>query len=1727
MKNTRGISHTATGNDQALVTALAHLRTKLLDLSSRNKLLNMKRSSRSYLPFTGVPLEALCQQLLNDPPNTGVSLQALPDPPLSEWSSEGEDGAALSRPAPLDWARMCQINADANWVTGKSVERISHLQTIMYEDSLGTRCRYWKRQAELAFEETGANILYLIVGFLEYPVQSKITNKQPDKYIAPLINIPVNLASHHSLSLDARQAFTIQYMGDDIPENLSLKEKLASEQGILLPDFTLDAQSSTEAIKQYLNAIELRTHKLEGFHVHHHVGLALLSFTKMLLYRDLNPDNWIDARSGKNLLLSHPIVRDLLIGGPSPKSPSRHQLTSDRLDETAEMSMPLVYDADSSQHNALLDILNRNRNLVIQGPPGTGKSQTITNLIAASLADGKTILFIADKMAALEVVRNRVAAAGLGHFLLELHSNKTNKTTVFRHLHERIELGESIRPRHASDLDKLKTYRKNLIAYTDLLHNISHNRCELTLHDTIWRCQQYGQRLEQVRYSLRDHTIRDATQLTQSEIDYRADALKHLGEAFGVLPSGTSQALVGLNISVIAPSDVANITNLLLCLQVAVARFANVADRLTHTLSEPVRGVSVNALEAHLQDLNTLQMLELSQDIAMLVPLVFRDDIMGGRACMVLSALQEDIDAYHLHTSTIEQSLQLHDGLTMSQLNELHELAKVASDMGASLGSLREMSILKSTLEHALGRATHALHTSSSFLMRMGIGSDGRRPTFEKLRILSDLFANAPIEDMHLQCPGLQAVEAEYIVRRLADDQGEWRAREAALQAILYLDDMPEMDNLKDALRILRAGDAWYRLFQPRWRAAVATHRYLQRHKHQVSADERVSDLEKVITLYELQQKWCSAPTWKTLLGIDKQVAAYDVSGIVRLSVWNTRIREALHSVHWPNFIVDHATPDEILALCNEFKAYQNVLIDLDSTLATLEGCVAGVSGLLDHSPIEQVVKMVEEFHVKLVAQIAWLSIHANHAMPYDRILSACDASCTRDALLASIRANSTAMSLLGVDTLDSTTDLTCARSALTWGMQVISTGIPTQMKEAILWTAPLKLLDQLVEIVSAMLTDWNDVLGIKRQLCEYGDVDLAQWTGVSDEDDVVTFAQELVLRSTNAVKYANSLLAWSDYVSRRSEAQKLHLQDFIALLEQHIVPPTALVDAYSYCIHNTIVLEIFKHNRQVANLSGLHQDRIRKDFQILDRAIIKARSAEIANRSIERAHPPQGTNQGSVVDKTEMSLLKYVIPQRRPRLSLRHVLTKAPAAVQALTPCFLMGPQSVAQFLPPTALSFDLVIMDEASQLRPEEAIGAIARGRQLVVVGDSHQLPPTSFFTTHALLEDEDDRYVADDAESILDVCAANLRHSRTLRWHYRSKHHSLIDFSNHHFYNGNLIVFPSPYQQTAQLGITAVYIANSQYENQSNIMEAQRVIKAVLDHARSRPDESLGIVTLNMKQADLIAELLDKLETHHAHFEAYRATWQKAGQPLFVKNLENVQGDERDAIIISTTFGKDPQTAKVRQNFGPISTRGGGRRLNVLFTRARASILLVTSLRPEDIHSTVSTPAGTKILRQYLEYIRTGYISHVRSSDRGPESPFESAVIRWLENDGYCATPQLGVAGYRIDIAVEHPKHPGMYIAAIECDGATYHSALSIRDRDRIRQEVLESLGWKDKIWRIWSTDWFKDPGAEMDKLRQFLDELTNSTVYTDGASSSFSRWVEESGPFITLDADMHIG
>jgi very-short-patch-repair endonuclease len=523
----------------------------------------------------------------------------------------------------------------------------------------------------------------------------------------------------------------------------------------------------------------------------------------------------------------------------------------------------------------------------------------------------------------------------------------------------------------------------------------------------------------------------------------------------------------------------------------------------------------------------------------------------------------------------------------------------------------------------------------------------------------------------------------------------------------------------------------------------------------------------------------------------------------------------------------------------------------------------------------------------------------------------------------------------------------------------------------------------------------------------------------------------------------------------------------------------------------------------------ALRSDHV-AEFRDLDQRRIQSARQEVLARYLDAR--PAG-HQG------EMGIIRAEIGKKRGHRAVRKLMLDAGAAVQRLKPIFLMSPLSVAQFIPPGRLAFDLLVIDEASQVAPEDALGVVARAKQIIVVGDHQQLPPTNFFKTVSAGGDEEDGETSDvnatrpsHYESILTLTRSRGMPERMLAWHYRSRHPSLIALSNEECYAGRLLLPPSPFVQTTEFGLSLVRTPRGFYDRggtSRDLVQAEEVAKAIARQIKDHPNKSLGVACLSAQQRDAVDDMIDKLGLR-VDVEAFSPKDER----LFVKNLEAVQGDERDVIFISVGYGVAPDQSRPFLQFGPVSREGGERRLNVLASRAREKCIVFSSITAADIPADTLV-RGTRMLRGLLHFAETGKLGAGTLNGGDFESPFEESVARAIREAGYHVHPQVGVSSFRIDLGVIHRARPGEYLLGVECDGATYHRARSARDRDRLRQEVLENLGWR--LYRIWSTDWFRNPAKATDRL---LSAIRDAEAQTNGPPAEAPDLDEENDEALSL-------
>lgn len=562
----------------------------------------------------------------------------------------------------------------------------------------------------------------------------------------------------------------------------------------------------------------------------------------------------------------------------------------------------------------------------------------------------------------------------------------------------------------------------------------------------------------------------------------------------------------------------------------------------------------------------------------------------------------------------------------------------------------------------------------------------------------------------------------------------------------------------------------------------------------------------------------------------------------------------------------------------------------------------------------------------------------------------------------------------------------------------------------------------------------------------------------------------------------------------------ELNLKPIVDIAFNWSYIPDQILDLFNYSYFKSLLDYAYMKCESIQFFDNTSHLKNIEEFRYLD--------TQLANFSQENITIKHFDSIPSIRSAGEMAIINREINKKKRHIPIRQLLNKAGNAIQHIKPVFMMSPMSVATFLTQGGLDFDLVIFDEASQVKVVDALIPILRGKQIVVVGDSKQMPPTDFFSKSYVNDDDNEEdNVTGDMESILGMFLAQGVNEKMLRWHYRSRHDSLINVSNKEFYEGKLMVFPSSGLDENACGLIFNHIPDSSYDrgnSRTNLIEAKAVAKRVFDHAKSKKELSLGVVAFSTAQRDCIILEIERLRRIDNTAEDFFS--KNNLEDFFVKNLENVQGDERDVIYISIGYGKTASN-KMSSSFGPLNREGGERRLNVLISRARLAMEVFCNFTADELNTKADSPFGLKALKNFLKYAETGAYIEAKETGKPTDSPFEDEVIHEIEKLGFQVEPQVGSSGFFIDIAVIDPTKPGRYILAVECDGASYHSSASARDRDRLRQSVLEGLGWR--FHRIWSTDWFRSKNKEVGKLKLAIENALDSINYPVKVKESTSN------------------
>ena len=1329
-----------------------NLRRELLDLTLRNQLLNFKARAKTITIVNQSPTNLFQTLVLQDSKMYFVANK----------KDKKEDKSSVWDHIPFDFSKFSEGDRK--------------LATDLTPKELQKRLYYINNQAKTMLQEQGYNILYLAVGFLEWKDKSKPRQKNK----APLVLIPVAMERKK-----VGESFNLEWTGEDIQTNISLKAKLL-EAGIELPDFEFKRYG--EVIDHYIASVRRAVSRMDGWEVNHNVALGFFSFTKFVMYNDLNPEAWADNVD----LTKNELIQAIF----NPAKNDQEAFKEEDIDSQLEYrTMYQVLDADSSQIAAIQDV-KAGRNLVVEGPPGTGKSQTIVNLIAELLAEGKSVLFVSEKMAALDVVKDRLTAVGLGKFVLELHSHKTRRKKFLKDLqkatnvraHEPLNIDQTIR--------KLETLRRQLDDYSQIIH-------KPVFAVNLSAFQLYG-----MKESADDHFARkDALMplvrfespetVTLKDLDDMKIALENLAELYQTISKENPWSKCAPKS--LLPADLREIEILI--------------------------NDSLHALDNFLVERGRVY------------------DIYGIKKPDTLNEFQNSLSAFEIIKS---QNAELIDG-----------------------------SILKS-----------------------GAWNNNNDDAYLLIRELEKYQKYAPALDKFNQS-----------------------IFQADIDRIIF-----ELQQLSHKR---------FRFFNSNQHIEIVQRYYA------VPVNGSIEDI-----IRELKQA-------KAIIKIRKNLEA------------NNALGQKYYGGYWHL----NADPNDLKAIASWMHEFTALVRD----------------GTFSENTIDLMSK--DLFDIKPERDLA----------------------------------------------------------------EYIDAG------------------EEFVRVLSRLKDKLNprSKLIFKR---ETGDVPFEAW-----QEQLYNWRGQL-----------SSLHLWSQYLNTKNALKTSNAKMFVDSIEKRNIKKDdieALVDGN---FADSLLNILFVENHELATFVGeLHENRIR-EFKDLDKKILTLNRKRIFHKLNSNIPKIFGGT-----ENPQAKILAGEFTRKSGHMPVRKLLEKAGGMIKQIKPCFMMSPLSIAQYLDPTneELQFDVVIFDEASQVKPEDALGAFMRGKTAVVMGDTQQLPPTSFFDQMSDAESDEEEATSLDMESILHLCKLSFP-VKMLKWHYRSRHESLITVSNREFYDNDLLVYPSPSHSDPELGLKFHYNPNTQYlrgASSKNPLEAEDVVEEIFNHFEKYGDtKSLGVGTFSVAQKNAILEALEVKRKERPEFEPLFSDNKE--ERFFVKNLETIQGDERDVILISVGYGFD-QDGKMSLNFGPLNQDGGERRLNVLITRAREKCVVFSNFKAYDMNLTVNPPYGVKSLKEFLEYAENLTLG-TQGPDTYTKEPFEDAIASFLEENGYTVDRQIGCAGFRVDLAIVDDENPGKYILGITTDGKMYASSKVARDRDRLREQVLTGLGWK--LYHLWSTDWYRNRDLGRKKLLENVEK-----------------------------------
>jgi very-short-patch-repair endonuclease len=1670
----------ATSIGADVIKRIQNARRDLLDLSARNRLINTPRSSSQgrKIEIVDERSEEVFRLLVRE----RKVMSFLP-------GAGEEEELETTRP------ELAQPEEEAdNTGTPHARHTDSRLQTRLTSERLQSRLLSMYYDAQTYEEEQGVSILYLALGFLKW-YESASSDKP--RY-SPLLLVPVDLERPSAAS-----RFHVRYREEDVTTNLSLQAKMKGEFDINLPDVPEMEEISPAAYFQAVTQAVEEKPRWEVFD--DDMVLWFFSFAKYLMYRDLDPGSWPQHAP----LGSNPTLSPLLGEGFVSEPPFCGE--ADKIDPLIPpASMVHVTDADSSQA-VVIEEVRRGRHLVVQGPPGTGKSQTITNLIAMGVNEGKRILFVAEKMAALEVVHSRLERLGLGPICLELHSHKANKKAVLEELARTLALGRPRSQAAGDRLERLQAAIERLNGHAEVM-NTPMAPSGLSPYEIIGQLRSlYGHGVEPLNLGLAG-----LESLTHSQFFDRCRDVEDLQAQLGAIGRPQDHAWRGVTRTApILPEELGGFLAELGEAVSSLKTIAAVAAEMAGVLGLP------QSEESHLKEAH-----QLAQFAIRLVkgPPIDRtriaDPVWEERLHDIATLVQQGRvlaeTRYHEQYRRLEA---LRDGIARVGLPNEHSCRGVKRAEPLPLDTLSRLSAL---LPEAIESLRDVLDTSRQLEESLHLDArlDASLKEIEQLSQFGRHLIEAPRMDRCQIDHPIWRSRCDQIAELVKQGQTLSATRAALVDKVADVAWQTDLATLRRQLA--GHGRSFFRWFSSNYRDAIIALRGILKAEPPRKLRDRLELLDAMISVQAssrpLDEEGSLSKTGRDAFGFDWKGSQSDWAHLAKIVAWDNDCR-ALSLAHSHRTLFGGLEqPDLCRVLVNTLSARLGCALDrLKSLLEPIELDVAEAFGgdTILALPVRALVDRLQQWQEQPDALTDWIEYQTSRRLLELAGMGATasrihEGRTTAEAALrdlqsdfhndlerrvASLRGeqaehgslprgrlstDGNACGGLGCGAFGArwnglVSDWTALEAIVNWDRECRDANFAWNHRHHL---SRLDCLDGLRASLRTLVGHLNSIPGRLQKLAVSVEFDIAD---AFDRDSWSRIpVRDMLSRLERWQNAPEGLSKWIAYESRRKRLKAAGLAPLIDGLHDGRIAVGAAVGQFKVAYYQALARDMFRKHGRIAEFDGQTYEQWVDEFRALDLSRIEMARGEVATAHYDAI--PRNTGGG------EMAVVRREIEKKRRHKPIRQLFKEAGTAILAIKPVFMMSPISVAQYLEPGSLTFDLLIVDEASQVSPVDALGAIARAKQLVVVGDDKQLPPTRFFSKMVdegtQPEDPDDALDASDLESILGLCVAQGMPQRMLRWHYRSRHHSLIAVSNREFYDKRLCVVPSPTTTTAMNGLSFRFVKGGAFDRgntATNRVEARAIADAVLEHAKRYPMKSLGVGAFSVAQRDAIRDELELLQRQHVEQAAFFSSGRP--EPFFVKNLENIQGDERDVIFISVGYAPD-RSGYMAMNFGPLSAQGGERRLNVLISRARERCEVFSSITADDIDLQRATSRGAAAFKTFLRYAATGDLETPAPTGRDFDSDFERQVARALERHGYEARCQVGTAGFRIDLGVVDPNRPGRYLLGVECDGATYHSSRSARDRDRLREAVLRDRGWR--IHRVWSTDWFHRPDEQTVKL-----------------------------------------